>query len=443
MNKYLVVFLFISLFANAQKSNENFVSGTIEYNSIMDFPSKDIVFSINAMNNTDIPFSLSDVLKRKTDGSLLFSVPNFFSTIDRRVDFRNETRIGIFNLGYKIGAKRNNYISLSNEFVGDVNLDFNRDFLDYIIRGNSGYLGKHVSQKQKGMGFVLYRSLALGYVRQVKPNLQVGLKVKYLTGIVNVNLERFNFDLYTSDPIQDESFYTQIKYDLLINTSGLTEFSSKANDKNIGYAFDLAVEYKCSNNFTITGAVKDLGLIHWHKSNNLSLQQDSLILVESLINNSNSEVSVDNQLKSELDSLTEAFKLDSIYSTYTTNLPVEYYLQAHYLLSSKAVISSSFLSRSTKGTAYNSLHFEYQHMLFRWLKAHVYYSVINSTSYSNYGIGLSVLAKNIDLHLSTYNIMAADLMAAEKLAFQFSLRFKFNRDSKDPAIKFLNYKNRF
>lgn len=443
MKKVFFLFVLISSIMRAQELIEPIHVDTLSCESPIYFPKEDIVFKIGVNAFVDVPVSLNEILKRQPDGNLLVSVPNFFNSVDERVDFRNETRIRLFDFGYKFGPARNNFISVSNEVVSDFELDFNRDFLDYLIRGNSKYVGQKIGQhRDDGMGLLLYNSLALSYARKIKSKLIVELRAKYLIGLMNINFEKFNINLYTSNPTIDESFYTQMKYDVLVNTSGLSGNSLNQFDKNTGLAFDLGIEYKYSKKLTLATAIKDVGKIDWDRGNNLSLVQDSIIFIESLIDGESLDEDLSDQLESTMDSLSDIMKMDSIQTNYSTNLPRHLYFGAIYSLTEKASISTFLHNRSIGGASYNSLYIQYQQRWKPWLRSHVYYSVINGT-YSNIGLGCTFETKNIDFYIATNNLRAIDLMSAEQLGVQFSLRFKFYRPKKVNEKKFSNYKRRF
>jgi len=440
MKKRLLLLLFIPIYVSAQQAINPLPAHTIEHNSIIDFPQSDVTFSIHANSMLDLPFSLGDALKRKPNRDLVFSIPKAFISTGNRLDFRHKAEIGLLNFGYKFGKNRRNYISLSNSIVSSVDLDFNTDFLRYLLEGNYNYIGSPVSQDRKGLGLLVYNSTSLGYSRRINSKWTLGFRAKYLTGLMNINFERLNIDLYTSNPIVEPSFYTQVKYNMLINTSGISVGPTVFNDT--GYAFDVGAEYTHSDRWTLSAAVKDIGLINWHKSNNLTLFQDSVILVNNLLDESSLEVDISSKIRNQIDSLVELFKLDSIKTSYSTKLPLEYYISANYSFSKNAALFAMFKSRVIHLHAYNSIHFDYTQRFKTWFKTHIYYSIIND-SYSNFGLGLSISSNKVDLHISTYNIMSADLIRAEKLSINLKISYKLNRPNRKLLKIFPNYKNRF
>lgn len=440
MKRGLLFFLFIPLYLSAQQVINPFQEDTIEYNSIIDFPQSDITLSIYVNSMVDLPFSLGEALKRQPNGDQVFSIPNALTSIGNRLDFRHNAEIGLFNFGYKFGRNRRNYISLSNSIHSSVDLDFNTDFIRYLFEGNYNYIGSTVSQDREGLGLFMYNSTSLGYSRKINSKWTIGVRAKHLMGLMNINFDRLNIELYTSNPIVEPSFFSEVKYNILINTSGFSDGPAIFN--NTGYAFDVGAEYTHSDRWTLSAALKDIGLINWHKSNNLTLFQDSVILVNNLLDESSLEVDINSKIRNQIDSIVGLFKLDSINTSYSTNLPLEYYISANYTFSKNTVLFAMFKSRVIHSQVYNSIHFDYAKRFKPWLNTHIYYSIIND-SYTNFGLGIGVSSNKVDFHISTYNIVSADLINAKNLSINFKLSYKLNSTNRGLLKVFPNYKNRF
>ena len=344
MRKLILLIIFLPFVCMAQMDTEEESTSYEWLNSPVCFPQSDFVIGLNLFAAVDMPFAVNDVLNKRADDSLVFNVPKLFAHLDERVNFFVNTKTQVFYFGMKLGSKRRNYVSLSNDVITYFDLEFNKDVLDYLINGNHKYIGQEVIQNRRGLGFTAYNSLALSFARQVNPKLIVELKAKYLTGLINVQFERFNLNLFSNHPSQGEALFTEMAYDLLVNTSSIDENSAQDFMSNKGYAFDIGVDYALNDQTHLVAAVNDIGFINWDISNNQSFKLDSVLRIESLFDPSNEEEDIGEQIQANLDSLGDQFVMDTLYTSYRTNLPLQMFVGAYYQINEKQ--NCSFLAHS-------------------------------------------------------------------------------------------------
>lgn len=442
MKKLILFSIFLPFVCLAQVNVEAESTSYEWLNSPVCFPQTDFVLGINLFASADMPFAVNDVLNKRVDDSLVFSVPKLFANIDERVNFYVNTKSQIFYLGMKLGAKRRNYVSISNDVITYFDLEFNKNVLDYLINGNHKYIGQEVTQNRKGLGFIAYNSLALSFARQVNHKLIIELKAKYLTGLINVQLERFNLNLFSNHPSNGEALFTEMSYDLLVHTSSVDKNGAQDFMSNKGYAFDLGFDYSINEHTHIVGAVNDIGLINWDQSNNQSFKMDSVLRVESLFDPSNEDSDIGEQVQDNLDSLGDHFFTDTLYMAYSTPLPLRMYFGAYFQISEKQNCSLLVHALRQGNTFYNTINLGYELTLTSFLKTQVTYQIIDK-SYDNLGLGLAFNLGRFQLDLGASNLFAIDLLSAEKSAYRFGLRYKFNRKEQVIDRKFSDYKNRF
>jgi hypothetical protein len=411
-------------------------------NSPIYFPESDFVIGLNNYAFADMPFAISKVLTKRDDDSLVFSVPQLFSELDESVNFFVNSRSQFFYLGMKIGSKKRNYLTLSNDLVTYFDLDFNKDFLDYLINGNHNYLGQEVIQDRKGMGFTAYNSMSLSFARQMNKKLIVELRAKYLTGLVNVQLERFNINLFSNHPINGEALFTEVGYDILAHTSSIHKNSSNDYKKNKGYAFDLGMRYTLNEQTDFLLSVNEIGFIDWDISNNETYALDSTFSVESLFDPLDQSSDIGEQVQDNLDSISDVFFIDTLYSAYRTTLPMQINIGARFQINEKQNCSLLINSIKQGSEYYNSINMAYELSVASFLKTQITYQIIDK-SYDNLGIGLLFSLGRFEVDLNSSNIFAVDLLNSEKSAYRFGLRYKFNRKEKLIDRKYSDYKNRF
>jgi len=324
------------------------------------FPNNDIVLKVGLFAGIDFPFTLQDALLKRSDDSLLVSIPQLFSNLDDNLNIVSNSNIELFYIGMKLGRKRNSYFSLSSQLVTHLDLNFNQDFLSYLIQGNTNYLGVNVLQSGVGNGFMAYNSLTFSYAQKVNSKLLFEIKAKRLTGLASVYFEDFDVNLYSHLPINGEALYSEIDQNILIHTSSIDKNRAKDYLENKGYAFDFGLEYKLNNRLKFLASIQDVGSISWDKQNNLSIGSDSLIRLESLIDLDQEELSINDDIQETLDSLTNLFSLDTLYTTYSSSLPKQYFVGAYYKIDFKQAFSVMLHSMHHEAIFYNSINFAYQ-----------------------------------------------------------------------------------
>lgn len=442
-----IILIFICMFPMmicAQNHLENDTTINSWAQSPVYFPNNDVVIKVGLYAGIDLPFAINDALLKRSDDSLLISIPQLFSNLDDNVNIVSNSIIELFYIGMKLGRKRKSYFSISSQLVTHLDLNFNQDFLSYLIQGNTNDLGVNVLQPGIGNGFMAYNSLILSYAQKVNSKLLFEIKAKRLTGLASVYFEEFDINLYSHLPINAEALYSEIDQNILIHTSSIDKNRAKDYLENKGYAFDFGLEYKLNNRLKLLASIQDVGSISWNKQNNLSIESDSLIRLESLIDLDQEELNINDDIQETLDSLTNLFSVDTLYTTYSTSLPKQYFVGAYYKIDFKQAFSLMLHSMHHEDVFYNSINLAYQRRFGTHFSTQVHYQVIDN-SYNNFGLGLGLHFKRFEMQLSSYNLLAIDLLNYEKMAYKIALRFQFDRNERNPKIdrKFGNYKNRF
>jgi hypothetical protein len=176
----------------------------------------------------------------------------------------------LFALGFRV---RRSYFTLSAASKFSTNFNYTKDFMTFILKGNEPFIGKTANLSDSKLGLNVYTEIALGFSREIGKKLTLGMRFKYLIGLVNVYTEKSSLLLTTNA----NTYALTASSDILIHTSSPFD-SLKSFDKqlkeikpsnitdNNGYAFDFGAQYQLNKTWTFGVSVIDLGAITW-KSN--------------------------------------------------------------------------------------------------------------------------------------------------------------------------------
>jgi hypothetical protein len=141
------------------------------------------------------------------------------------------------------------------------------------LKGNEPFIGKTANLSDSKLGLNAYTEIALGFSREINKKLTLGVRFKYLIGIVNIYTERSNILLttdagnYTLTASSDFLIYSSSPFDSLQSIDKQIKKLKPSNiNDNTGYAFDFGGEYRLNKRWTFGLSIIDLGSINW-KSN--------------------------------------------------------------------------------------------------------------------------------------------------------------------------------
>ncbi len=118
------------------------------------------------------------------------------------------------------------------------------------------------------LGATGYAELSIGHAHAINDNISVGGKLKFLTGIANVDLQLQSVQVTTGEEAWSLKSSGAYYYTVPETSEGV---SSVVSSLNYGFAVDLGVEYKFDGllkGLNLSFAVSDLGFINW-KNNTL------------------------------------------------------------------------------------------------------------------------------------------------------------------------------
>ena len=440
MKKYLILIVCmfgLSLSAQSVLTGYNSNSFTLQSSANASaFPEANFVIGFPGLSNVNIgmqlPLSLNEILKKGSDDSLRLSLPLLNSSLLEHNLLSSNIKNQLFQIGFKVGAKKNVFVYVGDEIVVDAGMQFSDKFVSYLTKGNASFLNQQMDFSTQKMEMNAYNSFYLGSAVKVNEKLEVGARIKILRGIANVHTNKFNLGFYT-DSTASPVFATTLTSDMLIQTSG----QGVANDTldfdpmlNSGFAFDFGASYKITHQLSASFALNDLGSITWDASNNnlYSTEGEVEFLFTGLTQSSAGGEDLQAQMEEITDSLLNVMEPKEINGSYKTKLNPSMYLGVSYDLNEKHHFSGLFHSKKSIDKSIQAYSLAYQLQLAKSLEFLA--SIQNIGGVNSIGSGFVWSPGPLQMHFVLDNILVADVFDAKNFFVQMGLSFHFGRVKK-------------
>jgi len=333
--------LFASVAINAQQLGLYFLDGVVQANHLNPAfaPKQKVAYSfpgVSAGFSTSLG-AYNDFVTVNAEG---VGVLNGDVIMEQLSD--NNFIRGGFNLHtfHSVVGKKNWRVILSNTIKFDNYINVPRDLASLAIEGNAAAVGETFNIGPD-LNISAYSETGLGFMWKFG-EVQVGGKVKLLSGLANVSTDKTTASVTT-----DEEYYQLTAMtDYRINAAGLVDIKNpedlsqfdidwrldefKVGDifKNLSVGIDLGASAKfLDEKLTVSASIIDLGKIKWQNPYNFHSKGsytfegiDARDLVE------------DDELSFEgtLDTLDRIFNFTETNSSYKTALPMKSYLSGSY-----------------------------------------------------------------------------------------------------------------
>jgi hypothetical protein len=373
------------------------------------------------------------------DSLVLNTSESFYDAMGDRTYVSLESTNQLLAFGFKV---KKNYFTLdiSNRFIAEVG--FGKDFFKFLTQGNgASLLGQRASFDGIGASALSLIEYGIGYSREWNEKLNVGARVKLISGIANlsgtntsfgISTDASNYNLVIDGAASIRSSNTLIYTDsaYMANNDPSRIASMAYNFSNFGLGFDFGGTYKLKEKITVSASVVDLGFINWksgisnYKVNSFSYAFSGVDLNQLLSDSSDvgQEIS---------DSLGSIFNLGNNSNPYMTGLPTKIYLGGSYTwnnyLSSGVTFYQQFFNSSYRPGLVISSTFSYKH----WLGATLNYGIYAGSA-ANVGLGLRLRG----FYILTDNLVSLINYQATKtasLAFGFSITVGKTHEEKASA----------
>ena len=246
--------------------------------------------------------------------------------------FQNNLHLETIAINYQ----RDNWrldVSQSFRFINE--FSSSPETSSFLLKGNAAFLDEEVNLDAKN-DLLLYNELALGFGYKVFPGITFGARIKYLSGIANMQTETTTLKVNTNS--SDLSINSRGSY--LINTAGLFEsngdghqgiknfnYSDSFFGESNGFGLDIGLDFDIDENIQIAASINNIGVINWNE-NTRQFSTSGNKSYESSIPALNGDIPINFSMIS--DSLQQALGFTDQVQEYSSKLPMSIYLSGFY-----------------------------------------------------------------------------------------------------------------
>jgi len=370
-------------------------------------------YALDAAHSGDITYK--DIFVKK-DGQTTIDFGNAISKLDPENELFLDQRIETLSLGIRFG-KLALQAGHANRLTGVIN--YPKSLPELIWNGNAPYIGQTVQIAPRATFFDWNEwsagaSLELG-------KLSVGGRVKLLTGIsaLRTDSDHQSATIYTDPDIYQLTLNTDYGFHSsslisAFDTSGLgfnldiAQVKGKVFSKNTGAALDLGIQFRVSEQLTLSASALDLGgKIKWTESANYyrsqgSYQYNGVVFPGSDIISGFDSLDFD----TKIDTLNDIFQFKKTPQEFTSKLPTRYYLGALYQLNARWQLGLNALIQDAEDRQNVAIGLSARWSLVKWLSLGAMYS-INDRSKANFGFHVAVTPGPVQVYFTSDNLLNA------------------------------------
>lgn len=382
------------------KTNPSFIS---DYKYVYSLPSPYIGFANSGATFNEI-FTTSN-------GMTTINVNQVIDQLEDNNFVKTQFELDMTNIvvGYK-----NMQFMLNHSFKFHTQFNYPKSLPELAWRGNAPFIGETVNIAPD-LELRAYNEFGLGFAMRLA-SLNVGGRLKILTGVADISTGNTDASLYTDD----EYYQLSIATDYQINMATLVDFGGLENaadgfdmsdvsfgsliGKNMGIGLDLGATFDLNEKITVGASLVDIGRIKW-KNNTYNYHSKGEYTFEGVdVSTLLNEDSIDFQ--STIDTLQEVFGFQESRNAYTTALPAKAYVSGSYKITDFFKVGGLlYLERSAGGIrpAYSlNASANFRNIVAGGLT----YTIVNNT-YNNIGLHLNVKLGPVQLFAVTDNIVSA------------------------------------
>lgn len=402
------------------------------------------LMSSNYFGFSNSGFTYADLIKRRSDDSLVFTVDNMLSKLSTNNYFTTSIRTNILSFGFRV---KKNYFSFNIIAKNDNYINYPKDFATLLLKGNSAFLGTtaNFNLKQESTAYIEYSA---GFVHETKnKKLTYGGRIKMFSGVANVQTKQAQFSLFTNDKNYAINANSNISINAAsLDTGNISNIFKPAQNlmgANQGFGFDVGFQYKITKRLSISASALDVGsTIQWNErvvnyntkpgGNTFNFNGFD---IKTIFNNNGS-------LQKSIDSLSDSahhlLDLNKTRNTYTTVIPAKLYGSLVYQFARNINVGVVVFAKQTDNNWQTSTAISINTRLGKILSSSVSYG-INSYSKNNIGFGLAINPGNMQFYAVSDNITPLfDATHAKNTNVIFGLNFIFGK-MRNPS--FINGRN--
>lgn len=389
--------------------------------------------------------SFDQVFTENAEQSLSLDLDNISSQLKDRNTFSIKSDIQLFFLGLNLG---NNFFSLAFNDRISSQLYYSQDVMDLAIYGNGDgtpTFNRNIELDKLKLSQNLYHEVALGFNRNIKQKISIGLRVKMLFGVVNSQTEQMNGFIRTDhDSIHfngsNMAFKTSGYGYLSDGRDPLSIYRSTLpmTNGNNGFGLDAGVHYNLSDRINLSASITDLGYINWKEDtksygiDDINYSFKGFDLVD-LIQNDNTG---NNFLQTELDSLKTMFTVkDTTGISYKSTLTSNIYAGFDYQLAKQHRVGVQIYGKMIEGNITPEFGAYYNLRIGKAINT-VFNASFRNGKIHAAGIGASVDLGPIQIYGTTESVTSLiKPEAASMLDARFGINLIFGRKKTKKATK--------
>jgi outer membrane protein OmpA-like peptidoglycan-associated protein len=360
----------------------------------------------NFSNNS---FTYRDLIRRKSGtDSIYFDFNSLLNSMRKTNFITAQATVDWLSFGWLEGRY---YISGNITEKLGVRTRFSRELIETAVNGNGPKIGETIDLGNLFINASHYREYALRVSRDFNCKLRIGITAKLIQGIENMDIKRSDITLNTA-PV---TFDLTGKSDILINTSGLKNFTSDSltswnylfGRSNYGWGIDAGGSYDISDKLSVAASLIDVGRIRWkyqpvnYYTSSNQYSYSGFALNQLVTTNSDTIIKGG---QNYLDSLGNSFNISERNESYTSNLPSRFYLYGKYSIKSRNDITALIFGNVFKNRIYPSVSVGFTKRFSDVLEFNTNWSLHNN-SIANLGAGFAFNLGLTQIHIATDNIL--------------------------------------
>ncbi|WP_420581456.1 DUF5723 family protein [Reichenbachiella sp.] len=335
------------------------------------FPDADFYVSLPLISgvstNLNNSFTYNDLFVA-IDGtdSVQFDTEHLLSNINDGDRLSFDGSISLLQVGFHVG-KAGAVQLFANERVKS-RLFYPKKLLQYLLEGNADFLGQNVSENNlRGQGSY-YREYGVGYSHELsvlgEKKLRVGLKLKYLQGFIQAEVDKEAAVSFLTDP---DTYYVNISTNnSVLRTAGLDSFDNSdylMSNGNNGFGFDFGADMQITPKLNVAFSVNDIGSINWREG----IKNYELVESEATFGGMDLR-DLDNAgdvLKDTLEQLFDYREFED--EEFKSKLNTRVFISGSYKVIPKGTVTATVMSRNDLGDASFTYGLGYTHYVGKML----------------------------------------------------------------------------
>jgi hypothetical protein len=205
------------------------------------------------------------------------TINDFLAKTKERNFIAPSASVQTLGVGFQAGSDL--YISV--DVIDRVNGDFiiPGDLFKLLLKGNEDFIGQTINFSSFDADFQYYREYGLGFSKGIGNNLRIGIKPKFLTGMMAFSMENNSLGLTVNEDYShtlDADLSAHFSYPFEVYTDSLNRIDDITvddayfangkfllNTQNIGFGIDIGATYEIGQRIQVSAAVTDIGFINW------------------------------------------------------------------------------------------------------------------------------------------------------------------------------------